>query len=128
MTVRLYKVTGKYEGYVLAYGAADAAKHGGRVRKDCERVYDATAEAALEADSHLARKLPDPSYVYRDELGDRSEWTVAQWAAAAPADAAAEATRLRAEADDYDRRAARARVQADELAANGLLDYVWSRS
>lgn len=116
MSIRLYRVTGKYEAYVLAYGAADAAKYGGRGRTPCERVYDVTAKAATEADSLLATRLPDPSYVYREEFLERSEWTVAQWIEAAPGDAAAEADRLRAEAATCDLRAARLRAEAEELA------------
>ncbi len=129
MSIKLYRVTGEFEAYSLAPDAAAAVRLAVRGRQCCERVHEVTAEVVTAAVGPLTTRCPDRvDVVYESDLGGRGKWTVAQWAAAAPVDAAAEATRLRAEADDYDRRAARARVQADELAANGLLDYVWSRS
>lgn len=116
MTVRLYRLTGQYEAFALAHSAADAVKHGERGRKDCERVYDVTAEAAVGPVGVLAKFHPARAGVYGYDLDPRDTWTAAQWADAAPSDAAAEADRLRAAANDYDRRAALARTQANELA------------
>lgn len=116
MTVRLYKVTGKYEGYVLAHRAADATRHAMCGVRDCARAHDVTAEVAVEAVGPLAKRQPGLADLGTSEVGLRLTWTVEQWAAAAPADAAAEAERLRAEANHCDRRAAKLRDEADELA------------
>ena len=116
MTVRLYRLTGQYEAFALAHSKADAVKHGERGRKDCERVYDVTAEVAVGPVKEHAKSLPDRADVYSGDLGVRDGWKVEQWAAAAATDAAAEADRLRAEAADCDRRAARLRAEAEELA------------
>ena len=116
MTVRLYRLTGQYEAFALAHSKADAVKHGERGRKDCERVYDVTAEVAVGPVKEHAKSLPDRADVYSGDLGVRDGWKVEQWAAAAATDAAAEADRLRAEAADCDRRAAKLRAEAEELA------------
>ena len=86
MSIRLYKVTGQFEGYALARGAADAVRHAGRPRQGCERVNGVTAELALSASAELAKRYPERAFVHNTELDARECWTVAQWAAAAPAD------------------------------------------
>lgn len=117
MTVRLYRAKGEFEAYSLAPDAAAAVRLATRGRQCCERVYEATAEVVTAAVGPLATRCPDRVDVaYESELGGRGKWTVAQWAAAAPADAAAEADRLRTEAVACDLRAAKLRAEAEELA------------
>lgn len=116
MSIRLYKVTGQYEAYVLAHKASDAVDHAGRERRESERVHEVTAVLADVASGPLETRVPQLAFVHSIELDARGMWNAKQWAVAAPADAAAEADRLRAEAADCDLRAARLRAEAEELA------------
>lgn len=116
MSIRLYRVTGKYEAYVLARGSSQAETCARVNRLDCARAYDVTAEVVTGPVKEHAKSLPDRADVYSGDLGVRDGWKVEQWAAAAATDAAAEADRLRAEAAACDLRAAKLRAEAEELA------------